>query len=500
MATAGDRRQERPRCLLIALDALDARRFERFLAAGRLPNLARFCARSSRLAVASEGGVLGGAVWPTFVAGQGPGSHGRYYSVQWLAEEMAHVRTERPEFRYEPFWAALLPEALNTVVFDVPYAPAVDSPSVRTCLGWGLHDEVDAVSIPADFRATIERRHGRGKLTFDTMEPQSDNDRVRMVRDLRDSAMRRSRILLDLARDPWWDLCIFNFSEVHKAGHYLSAPRLLAPGMDNEDALAAVMAPLDAILPAVIDAAGTGTSVFLFSLHGTTQQVDYSGFGPALASVFAGRPAANPEDRRDLLRQIRDLLPDALHRRIWHHLPGRFRAARTGQRLHALANLASDSFIPIVHDHNAALRLNLRGRERDGVVAPEKAVIRLDEFEAFAMRFVAENGLPAFSRLARPQEEYPGPKAHRLPDALLVANPGVRQTRTLTAAAQPTLTSNRAEVRDGVHTSEGFCYLHSPAVPRIASDSVRSVDFAPTVLDLLGIAPLANLEGRSFAV
>jgi hypothetical protein len=361
-----------------------------------------------------------------------------------------------------------------------------------------MHDEVDPVSFPAPFRRSIERRHGRSKLRFDTMEPQSPRDLLQMMAELQESAQRRARILLDLASDPWWDLLLVNFSETHKVGHYLSGPEPFTLGAENDQAFAAILATLDALLPAIVERAGPAALVLVLALHGTAQQVDYSGFGAALAALFEGRAPEDPEVRRDLMRRVRDVVPARLHRAIWRRLPGRLRAARTSQRLLASSELRGDRLLPLVHDHNAALRLNIRGRERPGVIAADEATTVLDEFEALATGFRAEGGAPAFIRMARPQEEYPGPRAGQLPDALLIANPEVASARSLTAPGGHDLTSARPEVRNGIHTSGGFFFARIPNGHECVARGVRSVDFAPTLLEWLGVSPVPGLEGTPF--
>jgi predicted AlkP superfamily phosphohydrolase/phosphomutase len=483
---------------MVALDAMEWTRFERFLGEGRLPNLARFAARLAPIEVRSDGETLHGSVWPTFASGTRPGAHGVYFWTQWLAEEMRHVRNNHPAFAYDPFWAALAPAGMRATVVDVPYIPAVEAPGFRTLMGWGLHDEVVPVSSPPGFRAWVERSHGKHPLSFDTVEPQSSRDKLKMTRDMRRGVHMRARLLADLAARRDWDLLITTFSELHKAGHYLAAPQRLSERLSNEDAVAAILQPLDAAWPRIMDAAGDDCHVFLFAVHGTVEQADFSAFARQLLDLLAGRPPVDAAAHPDLLRRIRDLVPDAVHRAIWKRLPARVRASRQGALSLGGVDVSHENIFSVVHDGHAAVRVNLAGRERDGFVGIEDREELLRRLEELAKGFHADDGQPAFTGLLRSDEQWPGARAHRLPDGLVLANLAVKGTRSLRRDDGLVLTSSRPEARNGIHTSRGFCFFRPGSEAKATRESIDNVDFAPTVLQLLGITQPGHLSGESF--
>ena len=119
------------------------------------------------------------------------------------------------------------------------------------------------------------------------------------------------------------------FGETHKGGHYLSRPQELAPGLDNVSAMGAILKPLDEAWPEIEAAAGPEAHLMLFSLHGMTEQVDYSGsLGTQVLALALGKELESAVERPDLVRRIRNLWPDSVHRAIWRRLPARIRAAR----------------------------------------------------------------------------------------------------------------------------------------------------------------------------
>jgi predicted AlkP superfamily phosphohydrolase/phosphomutase len=491
-----DATQSRRRALMVALDAMEITLFDKLLAAGRLPNLARYARESHRLDVLSEGQSLHGSVWPTFSSGTKPGKHGVMFWTQWFEEEMAHLRNDDPRLHYDPFWAAIAEAGRRAIVVDVPYVPLVRHPGVLACEGWGLHDEIRPKSWPEDFRTELNRSFGKSPLSFDTVEPQSPADKLAMSRDMTLSTQRRAEILLALAAREDWDLLLMVSSETHKLGHYLAIPEQLDANTDNEAGIAAPLRALDAQWPAILDAVGPECDVSLFALHGFTPQVDYGEYLRQVIDLILGGEPVDHAAQPDLVRRMRNLLPDRVHRAIWARLPGSVRARRVAQQYGG--GDATAPLFPVAFDGNAAARVSLRGRERDGIVDGEERERLIAELERLGTSLRTDDGEQAFIQMMRPQEVFPGPRAHRLPDAMLLANPAVIRAPRLHIDGKM-LVSTRVEARNGDHTGRGFCYYRPGEGGRApARKLIETVDFAPTALRLLGIEPPAGLDGSSF--
>lgn len=485
-----------PRVVLIALDSMEIGVFDRLLGAGRLPNLARFAAGAARARVQSDGEFLHGSLWPTFATGTPPGEHGVYFWTQWYAEEMRHVRNNRDAFTISPFWADLPGAGQQAWVVDVPHVPAVPVPGVRTVAAWGLHDEMVPVSYPPGLLRQVRRRFGNHPLWFDTLEPYTPKQKLQMARELERGVAMRARLIRDVVARRTANLFVTTFSETHKAWHYLAAPEELAPGFSNEDAVQAVLQPLDEAWPGIMEAAGDDAHVFLFALHGIAWQEDYAHLGTQSLQLFNGGKPIDRDAHPDFIRRLRDLLPDATRQWLWRHAPPAIRNAREGQLATDPWDFAADRVFRVVHDKDAAVRVNLSGRERPGVVAAEAAAAVLDELDAFVRQWLTEDGIPAYTGLWRTAEHAQGARAARLPDALIRANPAVRATRRLTGSDGRVIESRRPAARNGVHTAEGFALYQGPRTLPPGGE-VSPLDFAPTVLGLLGVPSTRELRGRN---
>ncbi|MCL6644512.1 MAG: alkaline phosphatase family protein [Dehalococcoidia bacterium] len=488
------------RLLLVALDAMEVTWLRRLAAQGRLPNLAAFFGETLELPVRSDGDSLHGSIWPTFASGLGPGQHGRYWWLQWLPEEMRFARSSHPAFDYRPFWLGLAEAGQRVTVIDVPYAPLARHALVEQISGWGVHDEVEPESWPDDALPQLRRAWGAHPLSFDTVEPHSPRDLVRMARTLKEGVELRARLLEQLAGERERDFVMVLFGETHKAGHYLAEEREVVPGATNFDLIAEVLQPLDEAWPRVLAAAGEGTTVALFALHGIQHQVDYSVLGRQVLAIALGRDPASALPRPDLLRRVRDLVPDPVHRFVWQRLPAGIRAARQGALDSSGAHPGAEPVFRVGHDGDFAARVSIAGREAEGVVNREDADAWLARLEEAALPFRSPEGLPVFSGLLRLAERFPGPRADYLPDGLLVSNRELTRVLEAVDPAGRRIVNPMAERRNGIHAGRGFCFIRPAAVVSLQpAGEVDARDFAPTSYALLGLAPPDGFEGRAFA-
>jgi len=146
------------------------------------------------------------------------------------------------------------------------------------------------------------------------------------------------------------------------------------------------------------------------------------------------------------------------------------------------------------------LYLNLKGRERDGVVDQSQRNALLDEItqKLLAVRDPA-NGEAVIARVYRADEVYAGPHATEGPDLIVGYRRGYRASWATTLGDMPDeiITDNdSAWSADHCIAAEevpGVVFSNRP----IPGESPMLVDIAPTILDLYKLARPASMTGRS---
>jgi predicted AlkP superfamily phosphohydrolase/phosphomutase len=157
-----------------------------------------------------------------------------------------------------------------------------------------------------------------------------------------------------------------------------------------------------------------------------------------------------------------------------------------------------DKLFVLEGDCAVALRVNLQGREKLGVVPGGETQAALADLWAELGRYSTESGERPFVDMVLTSDAYSGARTDLLPDAMLLYNPNVVRTRELTRDDGHVVRLTNPESRNGIHTGQGFCFFRPADDVRPKQDTVDNLDFAPTVLERLGVTPADRLQGTTF--
>ena len=143
--------------------------------------------------------------------------------------------------------------------------------------------------------------------------------------------------------------------------------------------------------------------------------------------------------------------------------------------------------IALPGEHNGYVRLNLRGRERDGIVAPEEAESLLDLLDEGLATFRDGDGGAAIASVERP-EQGEGPAAARLPDLVVLWSDRPSANVQSLRSERFGVVQRRGKTGLSGHHAEGAWAAVVPGNARIRSGDGRArlVDIAATVAEVLG--------------
>ncbi|MGZ4876506.1 MAG: hypothetical protein ACXV5M_00005, partial [Candidatus Angelobacter sp.] len=138
------------------------------------------------------------------------------------------------------------------------------------------------------------------------------------------------------------------------------------------------------------------------------------------------------------------------------------------------------------------LNLNLRGRQVKGTVEPEAATRVLDEVtEIFRSIRIPETGKPAFLKILRREEAYPGPMMEQAPDLLLI--PADERLMVTPSIGEEWTWSYQT----GLHRHEGMWMHRSPNVSSgRLPHRIRLIDVLPTLFEDLGFDASSAFQGK----
>jgi predicted AlkP superfamily phosphohydrolase/phosphomutase len=383
---------------------------------------------------------------------------------------------------------------------------------VAVC-GWQVTNRVSLPrwSAPAGVHRRLSRRLGRVREANETFGAPRLRELLRLRRVLLDASRRVAEAASALLAEGSFDLLWVELVTAHLAGHQLWAPARVvdmsgAGATDRrllESALADAYEATDRALARVLELVPDDCDVIVMAGSGMTAETDRSDLLPGmLAAMLNGAPGAAASGRgRDPLWSVRAALPGAARERIARAIPDRA-ALEIAARLASSGNDWSRTrAFAVPNEPCGAVRLNLRGRERRGIVDSAEANDLMGEIGAGLLTFREPDGGPAVSAVERIDALEPsGPRSHLLPD--LSVRWSAAPSTGLRFVESPAFGRiDRVGIgsgRSGNHSDEGWALL----VPRRSSrrptsGPARLVDVAATACAVLGAdAELEALAGE----
>ncbi len=493
----------RRRVLVLGLDAADAHLLLAGTEDGTLPNLARLRSEGAWGVVTSPAGFGSGAVWPSVATGVSPAKHARYYYRQVGPGSYEAHRFEADEFRAAPVWESISDSGRRIAVFDVPKVGLSDGINGRIAVDWMSHGPVytGLRTWPDSYAAQLTSTYGADPLPKCDMPGGRDEEQMRDFLAVLDSRIiQRERCTRDEWADDDLDLLVTVFAEPHCVGHqawHVRDPE--HPQFDRSantalgDPVVSVYASIDASIGRLVDDVDDDTVVIVFS--GTGMGPNYTG-NYILDEVLRRLEGTTITKRLSLTNRAKliakRLLPRELRRR------GRPLKRKVEESAAVNDRARRRSFVVPHNDIAGAIRLNVVGREPEGLLRPDQIDAYVDELseQLLALRN-ADTGEPAVDRVVRTDEEETGEWIDHMPDVFVIWNrtsPIDRVTSDAVGIVEYVHRGNRT----GDHNPESCFFAVGPGVVPGEVQGSSIYDLMPTVAAILGV-DVAETDGRVIA-
>lgn len=516
------------RVLIIGLDGATFDLIQPWAEAGRLPGLARLLARSAAGGLRSTVPPMSPPAWSSLMTGRNPGKHGIFDFTERRPDSYEIGFVNSRSRKCDTIWKLLSRAGKRVCVVGVPTTYPVeplngvmisgfDTPRMndQAIHPWGLQDEIRASVGDYIFSSGIMGSVAAGK--------------VDAAVDLLLHSLRRRA---DVARYLWtrepWDCFMVVFGETDNVAHYFwkdHDPRSphhagRASGSRYPDPILTVYEHVDRVVEEFLDLATGDTVVMVVSDHGAG--------GTSDKAIHVNRWLESEGLLAFRTRGAGGLAWSLLERARWwvRRLPPGLRKNLPGLRGTAGARAAAAlRFSGIDWDRTQAyseetpyypsIRVNLRGREPRGTVAPGS------EYESVRARLVdrlqawrdPETGQPVVERVWRREEVYRGPWVSKAPDLIVSwgLDRGYAYLSRPSHAPDGRRPISRLDGRDprarrflvrqsGSHREIGVVILSGgPIVPGVRLTGAEITDIAPTVLHLCDVPIPADMDGRVLA-
>lgn len=417
------------RVLAVGIDGAEATVVERMAADGELPTLRDIGAAGRWQEVRGPGDFGVGGVWPTFVRGVSVQEHEVHSDMLWDPDQMRLTRWSPSE----PFWGRVA-DRVSVGALDVPTAAPTGRLEAFEVCEWGAHVKLfDEMTVSPDPARSIVAAHGTHPFATHRKllpGPQDEDGIVSMASGCAAGVRQRARLAQALIAERRPDFAVIVFPEVHEAGHgywhtferdhpmYADVPPYELPPDAGIDGL---LREVDSAIAGLAEAMGPDTAIAVFSLHGMGPGRGRPTFLP---SVLADRGWSAPERSPRRVAALARAALGTMRRRAPERIRYAYHSLISQQAMWKIATVTQSpsrdwsrtrAFALSSDDQHGFVRINLRGRERDGIVAPADYEPMRDELAAELAELEDDQGRRLIARVLKGRE---GP-AKVLPDLVV---------------------------------------------------------------------------------
>jgi predicted AlkP superfamily phosphohydrolase/phosphomutase len=492
---------------IFLVDALDPGLTARWAAGGYMPTLQGMMQRGcwgtlrGRDQVAEVGSTL------SLFSGVSRGQHGLFHYRQ-LVPGTVEMRPKSAEgVDAPPIWSSFGQRRPVTVLDIAHVLPAPGVAGVQLS-NWNTHQaaqcRLPASGVPASLPEEVHAALGPPTQLnpfSDECTPAEDLDLMRQALASVERTGRLCRYLLSKGHS---DFVALGFHEAHAAGHRLL--RYVKGGRADADtemstALRTVYQALDAELGSLIRSHFSDSNVFVVSAFGVEEMYPVQGLVDDFLLKLGYRAPlapASPSRWRSPFAAAR-LLPQRWRTALSNRVPTAMQERLLSDNLRTTTDWSRTKVFSLPTNYYGFLRVNLRGREPDGIVEPGR------DYEALLDQLEADLGAlvdpvtnePAVQSMTRARGVLCDGPPTELPDLFVDWQP-VPHERTVLLHPHARVEQKRQRYnRDSFHSNVGFVAAAGPGIEtRGEIGALDLLDLAPTWLTLMGEPVPGHLTGR----
>jgi predicted AlkP superfamily phosphohydrolase/phosphomutase len=429
-----------------------------------------------------------GSVWPNFSMGCQACDHGQYSIWNWDPARMELAYTD--ERRLTPFWRSVAEGGASVGVMDVPFAPFLGLGSGFEVHEWGAHTRVDGrvrVAPPEVERAVTKDFPPHPFADPLAGVPSDAEHYAQFLDECIDGVRARGDLAQHLISRGQPDLTLVVFEEPHHAGHFLwhtvdadlpmyaDLPLAARP----ERTLADLYRELDRQVGRLVATADPDTTVVVFALHGMAPSRGLPDVLDPVLDRLGMTALQQGGGRRSALTAVKDAMPAPV-RDLYRRLVPQARRAQWGRaRLLPAYDWSRTRAFSLPIEQYGLVRINLAGREAQGVVAPEDYTATCDAIEAALRELTTADGRKVVQDVVRPPRgEHPA----GLPDLVVHWTHAAFESRPVVDGVE---IPNIRREQTGEHAWDGFCLTSDPVATGLTGSDVDGRELHRFLLDAL---------------
>ncbi len=485
-----------------------------------MPHLGRLEQQGGWASVAGPDLVDEMGTWLQAYSGVGPWDHGYYsfrqlkpgtYDLVAFSEHQAHAR---------PFWAELVGTGLKALIVDANETGLIHDLDGTQIAHWRSYQPDYPTSAPQSLpRGALGRvcREFGGNLHIsDYVRHPTEEQEDTALRTLLERIRTKGEACRSLIQENRYDLIVIAFAEAHLGAHrFWSYQENQVRREDIADvpslapAILWVYQAIDREVGRILACVRPDPNVLLTSMYGMKDQYPTTDLTTAFCHALGfqipsgsgnAKVNGNADGAGNLPRGL-NKVSLRLRRTVSKHFPRALQESRISARFRAETDWTRTTAFAIPGLYSGYIRVNLQGREPEGVVRPGRDYhALLDRIEADLSALVdPTTGEAALESVVKNATFYNGEPPQLVPDLVVHWKAATHFHDRLIHPTGEVTQSRPDYFRETYHQFPGFIIIAGPGFDAPATDAIVSpMDIAPTCLHLLRQAIPAHMSGKAF--
>lgn len=508
-----------PRVVVIGLDGMTPYLVEPWMREGKLPNLARIAQEGAYGRLLSTIPPSSPQAWSSFLTGKNPGKHGVFGFAHRKQDSYEWTLTTSRD-RIGPDLGQMIShwgKRAGFLFVPLTYPPYQTNGFMVS--GIGTPGPNTTFACPYESKDELLREFGLESL-FEP--PIVDQDPLEYLAELENFVENNYRVfewLQSRFSDLEFYMVVFTAPDriQHVAWHFMDPtspkyPDEAAPELRH--AVLRIYQKVDTVVGRIASTLPPDTTLIVMSDHGAGPYKKFVDLNAWLAQegLLSFAENATQSSNRIFFAQVyrlwrsgpRRLFSAWQRRRLKGWLPKRWRTRIDVEWRNPLVKHVDWSCTQAFSEGTEGLiTLNLRGREPQGIVEPEKRADLLRKIETGLHQLKnPETGEPVVNRVWRREEIYHGDATERAPDLMVEWFKEQYESRAIwnpqrVIFLDPDKWKSTRMILSGHHRREGVIFAKGPFVaPETSIQGAEIVDLAPTILALMGLPLLPEFDGK----
>lgn len=496
-----------PPLFILGLDVGDPELLERWASEGYLPTLAAIMERGVSARTTGPDLVTEHSVWVSLISGISVGQHG-FYEYKRLRPGTYELETlTGRDLAVRPFWW----HAPNrrTIAIDIPHfypGPQINGLHLSE---WASHHPYYEPSMsPPGSLAEIQRLFG-GQIHI----PEELDSKLRADRRIYEHALARiekkGALCRHLLSQDRFDAAVIVFGDGHLASHQFweyrpehRGERKLDPRDELTYATRNVYQRIDQEMGAILDKLPNEINVCVVSSTGLLDHFPTTGLIDAFCRQLGYQASPIGSGRVTPMGVVRQMVPHKLRYALSRWLPQETQLRLMNEKFQSGTDWSRTTAFAIPSFFTSFLRVNLKGREPQGIVEPDAEYERLlDRLEADLNQLThPDSGQSVVEDVIRTGAVFGAASTAALPDLFVVWRPHSKYMDRIVHPNGELVAFPPEIFRGSDHSRSGFVALAGPSVQKRPMGDVPLLDLAPTFLALINQPVPGEMSGNPLPI